>query len=90
MEPGTTADTQPGCCAASPTAENILQIMNLELKIIRDLEAGQTTIEALATRVGASRVEVTEILQRLQQKNEVVSFRVMDMLTVWKLRKVKK
>jgi DNA-binding transcriptional regulator PaaX len=59
--------------------------MTLEQRIIRDLKAGQATLENLAENVGSSLTAVTTTLRRMMTEGKVWTMENKDGATVYKL-----
>jgi hypothetical protein len=59
--------------------------MSLEILILRDLAAGQTTADSLAGRLKKHPEAIAQILTRLESQKQIISLTIMDRLTVYKL-----
>jgi GTP-sensing pleiotropic transcriptional regulator CodY len=59
--------------------------MSVELKIIRDLQAGQSTAASIADRLRIPEAAVLIILNRLTAAGTVCSRPIAGVLTVWHL-----
>jgi len=59
--------------------------MSLENHIIRNLASGQASARSLADTLSAELDHVTAILQRLVKERQLTTFKVADIITVYKL-----
>jgi Mn-dependent DtxR family transcriptional regulator len=65
----------------------LFEDMTLEATIKRDLEAGQSTADAIAQRAGKSLPAVMATLERLQREGVVITAPICEgRLHVWKLK----
>jgi len=65
----------------------LFEDMTLETKIRRDLEAGQSTADAIAQRAGKSLPAVMATLERLQREGVVITAPICEgRLHVWRLK----
>lgn len=61
--------------------------MTLEQRIRRDLEAGQSTADAIAQRAGKSLPAVVAVLERLQREGVVITVPICEgRLHIWRLK----
>lgn len=62
--------------------------MTLQDKIKRDLQAGQSSADAMAMRFGKSKKDVDLVLERMEKDGIVISFPIPCGILVWRLKKV--
>jgi len=59
--------------------------MTTEAKILRDLKAGQSSLDSLVKRIGVSEKSCTVVLERLVSEKKIVTYEIDCGITIYRI-----